>query len=163
MQARIESVCWRRLNESDLAEWLNLLHRAYAANYAAGMNFTAATISAEEGRNVMQTANVYGGYIDEHLVSTFTLRSDEEGVHLNFLAVDPTLQRNGLGRVAVHTAERYAKNMGATALLLDTAEVHPWLLSYYEKLGYERYGIAQWPGKTYRSVLYRKVLTRTYP
>lgn len=121
------------------------------------MNFTAATIAPGPAAAFLIRDRVWGGHLNR-LVATFSLRQDEEGLHLNLLAVDPGHQRLGYGEEALAEAERRAHALGAAVLLLDTAEVHPWLLDYYRAHGYESYGRAQRQGKTYRSVLFRKAL-----
>lgn len=149
---------WQRIEVHDLDTWLALLHAAYARNLEDGMNFAAATIGNEHGEIIIRHDLVCGGFAGAELVATFTLRQDEEGWHLNFLAVDPRFGRSGYGDRALAEAELQARRLGATTLLLDTAEVHPWLCGYYERRGYFPYDRRQWPGKTYRSVLFRKPL-----
>ncbi|MCL6599419.1 MAG: GNAT family N-acetyltransferase [Alicyclobacillus macrosporangiidus] len=102
---------WRRLHTQDVDSWLDLLHRAYAANLAAGFNFSAATLTVQEALPVLKDQQVYGGEQDGRLCATFTLRQDEEGWHLNFYAVDPRLQRRGIGRLTMRQAEETARAM----------------------------------------------------
>lgn len=151
---------WRRLAVQDVGTWLDLLHAAYARNLADGMNFTAATLARPRGEAILATdGHVWGGFTDSELAATFTLRQDEEGWHVNFLGVHPGYGRMGYGSLALAEAELRARQLGATTLLLDTAEVHPWLLEFYHRRGYVAYDHRQWPGKTYRSVLFQKLLS----
>ncbi|WP_197029220.1 GNAT family N-acetyltransferase [Alicyclobacillus macrosporangiidus] len=150
---------WRRLHAQDVESWVDLLHRAYAANLAAGFNFSAAALTLAEALPCLNHQQVYGGEQDGRLCATFTLRQDEDGWHLSFYAVDPRLQRQGIGRLTMRRAEETARAIGVTTLLLDTPENHPWLVSYYLREGYEVYGRTHWPGKRYHSLLFRKRLT----
>ncbi len=149
---------WRRICVQHLRTWVDLLHAAYAGNLAMGMNFTAATMTMQRGEQFLADRLVWGGFAETRLVATFTLRRDEEGWHLNLLAVRPDQGRQGYGDLALSEAERRARNVGAAELLLDTAAEHPWLVDFYRSRGYVAYGHVQKPGKTYRSVLFRKPL-----
>lgn len=151
-----ESLVWRRLATSDLDPWISLLHRAYANNLAAGMNFTAATLSHEQGHQLILEHPVNGGFLEDDLMATYTLRTNEEGTHLNFFGVDPTLQGKGIGKEVLDIAEHHAVTLGAKELLLDTPEIHPWLVEFYKRQGYQPYGTTQWESKKYHSVLFRK-------
>lgn len=150
---------WRHLAVQDLDAWLDLLHAAYARNLEAGMNFTAATMARPQGEGILTDHHVWGGSAGSELVATFTLRHDEEGWHVNSLGVQPRHSRLGYGSLALAEAELQARQLGAATLLLDTAEVHPWLLTFYERRGYVAYDHRQWSGKTYRSVLFEKHLS----
>lgn len=150
---------WRRIAVPDLDAWLDLLHAAYAINLETGMNFTAATMARPQGEAALANGHVWGGFAGSKLVATFTLRQDEEGWHVNFLGVQPSHGRLGYGTLALAEAELQARHLGATTLMLDTAEVHPWLLAFYQRRGYVAYDHRQWPGKTYRSVLFHKPLS----
>ena len=152
------SLAWQRLSKQHLETWVELLHAAYAGNLAMGMNFTAATMTIEQGAQFLEDRLVWGGFTQTQLVATFTLRHDGEGWHLNLLAVRPDQSRRGYGELALLEAERHALDAGAAELLLDTAEAHPWLLEFYRSRGYVECGYVQKPGKTYRSVLFRKPL-----
>lgn len=158
LMSRCPSLVWRRVTPQDLGAWLELLHAAYARNLQAGMNFTAATMTSDQGGSVLARHRVWGGYVGSDLVATFTLRQDDEGWHVNFLGVHPAYQRLGCGKLALSEAEAQARSLGVQVLLLDTAEVHPWLLEYYQRQGYLICGQKQWPGKAYRSVCFHKLL-----
>jgi GNAT superfamily N-acetyltransferase len=153
-----QSLAWQRLSAEHLENWVDLLHAAYASNLAMGMNFTAATMKTRRGEQFLADRLVWGGFTQAQLVATFTLRHNEEGWHLNLLAVRPDQSRKGYGNLALSEAEQRALDLGASELLLDTADRHPWLLDFYRSRGYVAYGQVQKPGKTYRSVLFRKLL-----
>jgi len=60
----------------------------------------------------------------------------EPSFYLTRLAVLPVLQRRGIGRVCVASAERSAIERDRRSIRLDVAERHAELLRWYLKLGY---------------------------
>jgi uncharacterized damage-inducible protein DinB/GNAT superfamily N-acetyltransferase len=152
-----------------------LLHRAYAPLAAAGMNFTAATQTAQDtarraaegqcfvallGRQPVGTVTVAGPY-DESIAPWATAVPwfrDRDTAHLHQFAVDTSHQRQGLGRRLVATCEQWARERGYRLMALDTAEPAADLRAMYRRLGYADVGHVQWEGKAYRSVVMRKAL-----
>lgn len=57
------------------------------------------------------------------------------------LAVDPTIQRGGLGRIVMNKAEEYlVKEFGARKMGLNALETRKGLIEWYERKGYVRTG-----------------------
>jgi N-acetylglutamate synthase-like GNAT family acetyltransferase len=83
---------------------------------------------------------------------------EEAHVYVNQLAVDPGQQRRGLGGQLMDLAEQRAKDLGLASVRLDTAIPAAHLRAWYETRGYTSIGEAQWPTKTYRSVILEKRL-----
>ena len=155
-----------------------LLHRAYAPLAAAGMNFTAATqtvdvtarriaegrcfVAVVEGR-LVGTVTVCGPYSDEAApwAASVPWFRDRDTAHFHQFAVDPSVQRQGLGRRLVAACERWALAHGFHRMALDTAEPAAPLRALYSQLGYALVGQVQWDGKTYRSVIMQKPLNRS--
>ncbi len=160
-----------RSNADDVAEITALLHRAYAPLLAAGMNYTAATQSdevtrsrleaaaaswlAKQGTRIIGTICYYTARRSETFPELF--RKNNVGIFA-MLAVDPPLQRLGVGAELVKTAERYAVEHGKTELVCDTAENARDLRRYYANLGYHEVGAHQWPDADYRSIIFSKRL-----
>jgi len=155
-----------------------LLHRAYAPLATAGMNFTAATQSAEdtarraaEGQcfvatsdgQVVGTVTVAGPYEDDpaHWAHAAPQFRDPHTAHFHQFAVDPRMQRQGLGQRLVTMCEQWAIDRGYRAMALDTAQPALELRGLYRRLGYREVGDVQWEGKVYRSVIMRKLLDRS--
>ena len=155
-----------------------LLHRAYAPLAAQGLNFTAATQSADttrlraaegqcfvavKGRELLGTVTVCGPY-DEHstpwTVDVAWFR-ERDTAHFHQFAVDPPRQGQGLGRRLVTACEAWARDNGYRRMALDTAEPAQALRSLYRRLGYADVGQVQWDGKTYASVIMHKSLDRS--
>jgi uncharacterized damage-inducible protein DinB/GNAT superfamily N-acetyltransferase len=152
-----------------------LLHRAYAPLAARGMNFAAATQSAEatarrvaEGqcfvavrdREIVGTATVCGPPTspDEASMSWF---GDSNTAHVHQLAVAPELQHTGLGARLVRRCEAWARENGYAGMVAGAAVGADELMALFRRLGYGEVGQAQGPGRTYRSVILRKSLDRS--
>ena len=156
-----------------------LLQRAYAPLAAQGMNFTAATQSAEitrkraaegqcfvaegggaGGGEIVGTVTVCGPYEVESAPWTAEVPwfRDRDTAHFHQFAVDPRLQGQGVGRRLVAACEDWARKNGYRRMALDTAEPATALRALYRRLGYGDVGQVQWLGKQYRSVIMQKSL-----
>jgi uncharacterized damage-inducible protein DinB/GNAT superfamily N-acetyltransferase len=155
-----------------------LLHRAYAPLAGRGMNFTAATQSAEttarraaEGHcfiaerrgRVVGTVTVCGPYEVDTApwAANVPAFRDRDTAHFHQFAVDPDLQRQGLGRRLVAACESWALQHGYKRMALDTAEPATELRALYRRLGYAEVAQVHWEGKAYRSVIMEKALDRS--
>jgi len=155
-----------------------LLQQAYAPLAAAGMNFTAATQTAEtterraaEGQcfvaehdgEIVGSVTVCGPYADGEApwAAQVPWFRDRDTAHFHQFAVHPALQGQGLGRRLVAQCERWALQRGYRRMAIDTAEPASALRALYARLGYVDVGNVQWEGKTYRSVILQKSLDRS--
>ena len=171
-----EPVDIRLLAARDSLEALtDLLHQAYAPLAAQGMNFSAATQSvgttqqriaegqcfvAEQRGRIVGTVTVCGPY-DLHIApwaAGVPAFRDRDTAHFHQFAVDPGVQRQGLGRRLVAECERWARERGYKRMALDTAEPATELRAMYRRLGYAEVSHVQWDGKAYRSVIMEKPL-----
>ena len=127
-----------------------------------GLNFTGVTQDEETTRQRMRGREVYVIEREGRLIGTVTFSvREKDGVrfgYVNLLAVDPAERRRGLGERLMGIAERRAKEVGVDRVRLDTAIPATHLVRWYEKRGYTRIDEAQWEGKTYRSVIFEKVV-----
>ncbi len=155
-----------------------LLHLAYAPLAEAGMNFTAATQTAEttarraaEGRcfvaehdgAIVGTVTVCGPYAEGEApwAADVPWFREPDTAHFHQFAVHPALQGQGLGRRLIVTCERWALQHGYRRMALDTALPAEALRSLYTRLGYADVGQVQWEGKHYRSAIMQRVLDRS--
>lgn len=155
-----------------IVELTLLLHRAYGALARDGFRFWASHQSEEDTRRRIAEGYCFVAWAEERIVGTITLRSREgtkgcpwydrpDVASFGQFAVEPELQRRGIGRALLETAERRAIEEGVAELALDTAEGATALIAMYEKLGYRFVGHADWrPDTNYRSVVYSKNLHR---
>ena len=166
-----QSLAVRELRDGDsFADLTDLIHRAYAPFGALGFNFTAVDQSAEETARRAGLGRCALAHIDGTLVGTITVqapnpRSTSSWVRLSNVAsahqfaVDPSLQRHGIGSALLVWSERWAKSEGHTELCVDTAEPAEALIAFYHRRGYRFIEYAQWPGKSYRTVVLSKSIS----
>jgi GNAT superfamily N-acetyltransferase len=150
-----------------------LLHRAYAPLLAAGLNFTAADQDVDTTAARIAAGRCFVAEIQTpagpRLVGSATVRGREPDsaaaafrrpdiAIVNQLAVDPALQRRGIGQRLLQACEDWARQRGCTALGLDTAEPAEHLLRWYARQEFAHVETVQWPGKRYRSAVLVRVL-----
>ena len=160
----------RLLEPGDSLEELTaLLHRAYEALGAMGLNYTAVDQPVERTRKRTSDGLCYVAVEGGRIVGTATFGLAEEMADppeyarpgmacFQQFAVEPALQGTGLGSRLLRLAEERARELGATEIALDTAEGATHLVRYYEARGYALAGHVQFRGKTYRSVVLSKRL-----
>lgn len=85
------------------------------------------------------------------------LRSDV--THFSQFAVDPSLQRGGVGSALLAQVEQATFEIGARELALSMAEPDVPLRGYYERRGYRVVQTWQWPYTNYQSLILSKTLT----
>ena len=152
-----------------VAELTALLHRAYAALGAMGLNYTAVDQSEEVTRERIAGATCLVAASGGALVGTIVLRAADktggspwldrpEVASLGQFGVLPEWQRTGVGSRLMAAVERLALDSGAQELALDTAVPATHLIRYYGKRGYRFIEHAQWRGKVYRSVIMSKTI-----
>lgn len=154
----------------DLGELTELIHRAYAALGRLGLNYTGVDQDIEVTAERCADGEAWVVLDAEGaLVGTATITfpdpydsckfyRDLGQVALNQVAVHPDVQGLGVGRMLVEQLERRALDLGYRTIALDTAIPAHHLVEWYLRMGYEPIGEHQWEGKTYRSVVMRKVL-----
>lgn len=154
-----------------------LLHRAYAELGAAGLNFTAVDQSvsttlarATGGASWLQvdgagdSERVLGmltiSLPPESALRALTPEASTDRAWINQLAVDPDARGQGLARVLRDHGMAWSRAMGASSIGLDTAQPASHLVALYEGWGFTTVDTVQWPGKTYRSVIMTRALSR---
>ena len=154
-------------NSDPLTEITSLLHRAYRVLAEMGFNYTATNQSEEVTRKRLTSGLGYVALLDGKIVGTISLKPPEPenriafyrtNWHFSQFAVEPALQRTGIGGQMMTFVEAEAKRREAVALGLDTSEGAHHLVGYYAKRGYEVKEYIQWRDKTYRSVVMGKTL-----
>jgi predicted N-acetyltransferase YhbS len=160
----------RRLEPTDsIDEMTELLHRAYAGLAAMGLRYWATHQSADITRKRIANSTCLVAVDDSGIRGTILFRDsaqtsgcpwyDQPGVaSFGQFAVDPTLQKNGLGLRLLGEVETLARASGATELALDTAEPATHLVGWYTRLGYRFIEHTQWQHTNYRSVVLSKAL-----
>lgn len=162
----------RPIQESDsVDEITSLIHRAYRKNADLGFHFIATHQTPQVTRERLDAGYAYVAELDEKIVGTITLDFPVETPYGEYttdhtlalfgqFAVDPSIQKLGLGRQLVEHVEQKAKELGATEICLDTAQEAAHLVGYYQRLGYEIRAEADWrPEVNYKSWVLVKSLS----
>jgi len=131
----------------DAEQLLDITYRAYQLIRELGLHWPAATADLAMIQDNVTTNECYVLERNGSIAATITLSKGEEIKALTELpfikwfAVDPDCRGEGLGGKLLDWVEKnviYDK-LGATAVTLATAQKHPWLVSMYERRGYERF------------------------
>jgi GNAT superfamily N-acetyltransferase len=160
----------RDLRPGDSLDELTLMiHAAYKRLGDLGLNYTAVDQDASVTRARAERGRCLVAEIEGRLVGTVTWYGPGGGRRCDWyrrrevavfgqLAVSPDHQGRGIGSSLIAEVERQAGQAGALELALDTAEPARHLVDYYAGQGFRIVEHAQWPGKTYRSVIMSKRL-----
>jgi GNAT superfamily N-acetyltransferase len=160
----------RRLEPRDsYAELTDLIHRSFAPLAAAGLRYWGTYQTEEDTRHRCGLGECWVAEADGRLVGTITWRhapKAEDPVHYHApgvavfgqLAVDPAMQRTGVGGLLLSKAEERAKESGFTEMACDTAAPHAKLVAFYARRGYREVARHQWNDTNYESVILSKPL-----
>ena len=74
------------------------------------------------------------------LVGCVHVELEDKQLFFGLLTVQPRLRKSGLAPAIIEAIERYAKALGADSVRLGVMDVSPWLVPYYERLGYQLTG-----------------------
>jgi hypothetical protein len=80
---------------------------------------------------------VFVAEYEGRLVATIMVGREEDRGWLYYLAVEPALQRKGLGRAMVRHAEKWFQARGTKRVLLMVRENNRRVRGFYDRLGYQ--------------------------
>jgi ribosomal protein S18 acetylase RimI-like enzyme len=89
---------------------------------------------------------------ESRIVGAVRVKNHGSEGHFGMLAVDPSAQGSGLGRLLVGAAESWATERGCTSMWLEVVNLREELPPWYRKLGYEVAGTQPWPGDSLERV-----------
>ena len=81
---------------------------------------------------------LFAGTIHNRVVATLMAGYEGHRGWLNYLAVEPDLQRQGIGRRMVHHAEVELEKLGCPKINLMVRGTNTAVIEFYERLGYQR-------------------------
>lgn len=166
--AELAALELRLLREGDsIPELTELLHRAYRPLAEKGMRYVASWQDDEITLRRISRGECHLALLGERMVGTILFsdaahtqgcpwydRPDVSSIHQ--FAVEPELQRLGVGSRLIELAESRAAETGATELAVDTSEHAGHLIDWYGRLGYRFVEYADWETTNYRSVVMSK-------
>lgn len=166
-----QSFLIRPIRTSDsLDELTELLHAAYKPLGEMGLRFFATHQTVEQTRDRVESGECFVAELDGEVVGTITLytepydsspdwyRREDVGWFGQF-AVEPSLQRKGIGRKMIEFIESRARERGLMEIALDTSEKASHLIAYYQKMGWRVVDETQWEVTNYRSLILSKSLS----
>jgi len=137
------------------AQLTTILHRAYEADVKLGIHFAAAAVTEKKVReHIASTPTFVLQKADGTIVATTSVRlpwSDNPGPfalpHLGWVATNPDYQQKGYAKQIINwVITNYVKpELQTPAVTIGTAADHPWLLSFYQSLGFKTIDIIQKP------------------
>ncbi|UOY92375.1 GNAT family N-acetyltransferase [Ectobacillus sp. JY-23] len=153
---------YRLATLDDAEELLHVTLRAYEPIRELGIQFPAATADLELVKHNIENHDCYVLEKDGVIAATLSVRAFEEVTDLPcvwWFAVDPIYKKQGLGsKILTYVEEVIIRDtLKASAVALGTSDKHPWLISMYERKGYERFYEVDY-GEHGKGVFLRKVL-----
>jgi GNAT superfamily N-acetyltransferase len=129
----------REATPADALRLVDLVNAAY--RQAEGHFISGQRIDEAELRQRMATGRflVVDGP-DGTLASCVYLRINGDRVYLGLLAVDPRLQKQGIGSALLDQAEAYCASHGCSAIDIDVVNLRTGLLDFYAVRGFRPTG-----------------------
>jgi N-acetylglutamate synthase-like GNAT family acetyltransferase len=153
MLTAVDAMSLRRATTADLATILRLITDAYT-KYIERIGRPPAPVTADYAASlrhsrvwVLERGEMVGALVTEHRANHLLLET---------VAVAPSAQGSGYGRLLLERAERDAAELGLTEIRLYTNEAMTENLSFYPRLGYAETGRAVEDG--FRRVSFSKTL-----
>lgn len=176
----LNSFSIRLFKSSDsIAELTSLLNRAYKPLADRGMNFVASHQTEEQtsrhpvmgecfiavSDRAVSDGSVIAGtifiYSKKIPLNGPELYNDPDVLLWGKFAVEPSLQKTGIGKKLMNFIENLAVERGKKYLALDTSERAQDLIDYYTRNGYKFVCYHKWDVVNYRSVVMKKELINT--
>jgi ribosomal protein S18 acetylase RimI-like enzyme len=123
----------RRADGSDIPAIVAVVNAAFEVekDFRAGDRTSVADIS-----RLLQSDTFLVAIHDNEVGGAVLVRISGTAGYFGMLAVDPGLQRSGIGRALLEAAEDYCRKRGCKEMTLSTGSVRRELLDRYTKLGY---------------------------
>lgn len=80
--------------------------------------------------------------VEDRTVASVMVGFDGHRGWVYYLAVEPSLQRQGIGRDMMAAAERWLRQQGAPKLQLMVRDTNEAALGFYERLGFQHQAVA---------------------
>ncbi len=87
-------------------------------------------------REAMTDGRLWVAEVDDEVVGYVQAERLDGHAHVAQVSVVPQCAGRGIGRLLMHTVEKWASRCGCRSVTLTTFRDVPWNASYYAKLGY---------------------------
>jgi ribosomal protein S18 acetylase RimI-like enzyme len=138
--------------EKDIPELVQLINSAYRgktskqgwtteAELLGGIRTSDELLLADmklPGVNFLKVIND-----QQQLMACVFLQTQEDALYLGMLTVSPRLQNNGIGKLLLQEAERFATAKSLRSIKMTVISARTELLAWYEKHGYKRTGVSK--------------------
>jgi len=129
-----------RADIPQIVDLVNVAFRLAEGFFVEGDRTSPAQIEA-----MSETGTFLLGDVSGELAAFVYLELRGERAYFGLLSVDPSHQRQGVGRAMVDEVERRAKDAGCGVMDILTVNVRPELIPLYGKMGYAESGTAPFP------------------
>ena len=110
---------------------------------------SGAVRETEEGvRGDLESGAAAIAWLDDRAVACVRFERESGYLHVRRLAVDPALQRQGIGTAVMHWLHDYARAAGYGEVRIGVRRQLPGNLRFYERLGYRAIADHRHPGYT---------------
>jgi ribosomal protein S18 acetylase RimI-like enzyme len=133
----MSAVDLREATPADVAQITELVAAAYG-RYVDELGFVPRPLT-EDYSDVVSRAQVSVAEREGEMVGLLVLDTDDEGFFVDNVAVAPSAQGAGVGRLLLDHAEAQARLAGFDSIYLYTHERATVNLAIYERLGYVEY------------------------
>src|SRR5688572_18426930 len=141
----------REARSDDIEALVSLINSAFVVErfFLEGERTDAAQVADRLRSGAFLIA--YDAAAPDRIAGTvYVERRPSERVYIGLLAVDPALQRRGLGRLLMRAAEDYARQHRCGSAELTVVNLRTELFPFYESLGYQRTGEEPFPNASTR-------------
>jgi predicted N-acetyltransferase YhbS len=143
MSQPTSTMSFRPAQYSDVDAVRELINRAFRE--AEGFFVDGDRITAEGVRGLLAEGNFILAEGASGLEGCVLVEIKGERAYFGLLSVDPSRQRDGLGRRLIGAVEDLARKAGCKFMDLRVVNLRTELTAYYERLGYEQTGTEPFP------------------
>lgn len=146
------TIAFRRAGAADVAELVRLVESAYRgegskqgwtteAELLDGQRTDADGVSALLVAPASAIIVAFDDQAPSSLLACAHIQMHDDGCHFGMFAVNPTLQRGGIGKLLLAECERFAaREFAAEQMVMWVIWTRTELIAFYERRGYSRTG-----------------------
>ncbi len=137
-KASLSNASARLATPEDAAEIARVLLEAFTVirEHYTTEAFEVVTPKAEVIEGRFAEGPMWAAEVDGRVVGTVSLTTEPEGLYVRSMAVSPTTQKLGIGRLLLEALHEHAAGTGVTRIFLYTLPFQSGARAMYEKNGY---------------------------